>query len=650
MLLAAYRVFKIGCIGLLLLISVGAWGQAKVNESLETAFIYVDASAGSDSNPGTKTKPLQTISAAAAIAMQNNYNGIGSRVIVNPGTYREAISILGGTRSKSLPITFKAATNGTVIVSGADIWTGWKAYSGNKKIYTQAWPFQWGVCGGDSAAPAQQEITLRQEMIIVNGTPLTEVLSLAQMQPGTFFPDETGSTVYVWPPTGTNMGTAVVEVATRPQLFRDNRQSNVVIRGLTFQYANSCAQRTAVQVGRASNVLIDTDSFIWNNGIGFAINADAQNFTVQNSVFDHNGELGFNTHLVKYGLWQSNVAAYNNWRGAQGAFYSWDTGGAKFLLDHSSTFNNLTTVFNQAHGAAFDTDNENAVFTSFISVGNVGDGFLAEKSQGPLTYTNSYLCGNNLALDPGGSGFGFRDSSFVSLVNTVLFGNLGPQIRLDGHPNGYQIPDWETHDTLWVLNRDLTFSGLSVSAPSNNQVFSDGYLSGVDWTQFTATFVSDGNTWWTGSNPTAFSVPIPASWTTLTLPGWKSLTGQDTHSKWAAVSSPAACDVPEQGADYWLLVTGGVSPPPQVSPAGVATWSLATISLGGMQGTINLTSDVSAIPGATAKFKPASLGTSATSVLTLTVPIGTASGQYPVTVMGNLGSVTRTVTVSVVVP
>jgi hypothetical protein len=649
-LLGAGRVFKIGCAVLFLLTSVGAWGQAKVNENLESVFIYVDTNAGSDSNPGTKSQPLKTIAAAAAMAMQNNYNGIGSRVFINPGTYRESISILGGSRSTSLPITFKATTNGTVFISGADIWTGWKAYSGNKKIFTLPWPFQWGLCGGDSAAPAQQAITLRQEMIIVNGTPLTEVLSLAEMQPGTFFPDETGATVYLWPPTGTTMSTAVVEVATRPQLFRDNRQSNVVLRGLTFQYANSCAQRTAVQIGRASNVLIDTDNFVWNNGIGLAINADAQNFTVQNSVFNHNGELGFNTHLVKYGLWQSDVAAYNNWRGAQGAFYSWDTGGGKFLLDHNSTFNNLTTVFNQAHGAAFDTDNQYASFTSFVSVGNVGDGFLAEKSQGPLTYSNSYLCGNNLAQDPGGSGFGLRDSSFVSLTNTVLFGNIGPQIRLDGHPNGYQIPTWETHETLWVLNRDLTFSGISASSLPNTPVFSDGYLSGIDWTQFTSTFVSDNNTWWASSGASAFTVPIPVNWTTLTLPAWKSLTGQDTHSRWTAVSSPAACDVSEEGADYWLLVTGGVSPPVQINSSGIATWSLATISLGGMQGTVNLSSDLSAIPGASAKFKPASIGTSATSVLTLTVPAGTPSGQYPVTFIGNLGSVTRTVTVSVVVP
>ena len=45
-------------------------------------------------------------------------------------------------------------------------------------------------------------------MVVVNGTPLTEVLSLAAMEAGTFFPDESNGTVYVWPPVGTNMSTA----------------------------------------------------------------------------------------------------------------------------------------------------------------------------------------------------------------------------------------------------------------------------------------------------------------------------------------------------------------------------------------------------------------------------------------------------------
>ena len=101
-------------IALLLFASMG-WGQAQVNEKLETAFIYVDVNTGSDSNPGTASQPLKTIGAATSKALSNNHQGVGSRVIINPGTYRESISMGKNVRSTNLPMTFEAATNGTVL-------------------------------------------------------------------------------------------------------------------------------------------------------------------------------------------------------------------------------------------------------------------------------------------------------------------------------------------------------------------------------------------------------------------------------------------------------------------------------------------------------------------------------------------------------
>ena len=94
--------------------AVPGWSQAYVNENLETAFIYVDTVKGSDSNPGTKSLPLKTIGAAAGLAETNNQSSIGSRVIINPGTYREAVTVSPKRTSSTLPITFEAATNGTV--------------------------------------------------------------------------------------------------------------------------------------------------------------------------------------------------------------------------------------------------------------------------------------------------------------------------------------------------------------------------------------------------------------------------------------------------------------------------------------------------------------------------------------------------------
>src|ERR1700730_5354993 len=63
-----------------------AFGQAKVNDSLETATLYGDTAKASDSNSGTQSKPLKTIGAAASLAETNNQSSIGTKVIINPGT------------------------------------------------------------------------------------------------------------------------------------------------------------------------------------------------------------------------------------------------------------------------------------------------------------------------------------------------------------------------------------------------------------------------------------------------------------------------------------------------------------------------------------------------------------------------------------
>ncbi len=124
----------------------GAFGQANVNESLETANVYVNGTTGSDSNPGTESKPLKTIGAAASMAESNNHASIGTKVTIEAGTYRESITMSHSSKDTSLPITIEASTNGTVIVSGAVLYTGWSEYSANKSIYTTSWTNDWGTC------------------------------------------------------------------------------------------------------------------------------------------------------------------------------------------------------------------------------------------------------------------------------------------------------------------------------------------------------------------------------------------------------------------------------------------------------------------------------------------------------------------------
>lgn len=632
------------------LLSSNAWGQATVNESLETAFLYVDSNNGSDSNPGTQALPLKTIGKAAQLAIANNQNSIGTRVTINPGTYRESVFMGATTTDTNLPITFQAATNGTVIVSGSVLYTGWQPYSGNSSIFTNNWPNQWGQCPANPTGPLEQNIVLRREMIVVNGTQLTQVLSLAQMLPGTFFVDEAGATVYAWPPAGTNMSTATVEVATLPDLFSIVGRDDIVLRGLTFQYSNGCRTDSAVSAyGSSSNILFDSDSFSWNNSNGLAVLNPANSFTVRNSIANHNGAVGFRSFQGKSGLWQSDEASYDNWRGAQGAYYSWNRAGGVFFSEHNSTYSDLKTLFNQTHGIHWDTDNANLAVSSILSAQNLLDAIFIEESEGPLSISSSTFCNNNAAQSPAVGGLELRNSEFVTLSESTLFNNGVSQIDIQGQPGGIRGANWETGQSYNLVTQNFTSTqNIIVGGGSTQQVFLDSYLGGPDWTAFETTLLSDHNDWWNASSTSVFTVPSPNIGTLLTFAAWQSATAQDPNSTFSvpSIDPSADCSVTPDSIDYWFVADN----PSQTIVGGSAVFNVSVIPLE-FTGAVNLSLDgISEVPGFSASLSATTINTSGSSVLTITATTTTTPGTYPVTVFANSGNLTRSVTVSVIVP
>jgi hypothetical protein len=627
----------------------GAFGQANVNENLETANVYVDGATGSDTNPGTQSKPLKTIGAAVSMAITNNHNSVGTKITIEAGTYRESISLSHSSKDTSLPITIEAATNGTVIVSGATVYTGFSQYSQNHSIYTTSWTNNWGTCpqqGG--SCPFQQEITMRQELVAVNGTVLTQVLSLTQMQQGTFYVDENANLLYVWPATGTDMSTATVEAGNSASLLSINHKSYIVVRGLTFQYANTCHASAAVSVsGASTNVLFDSDTFQWNNGQGLSISTPATYFTVENSVALHNGDSGFQEATTKYGLWQSDTASYNNWRGAQGAYYVCNTSGLHAWQVHDDTITGFTTSFNQTYGIHWDTDNANISTSGIISTGNLRSGIFVEKDEGPVTFNTSYICNQTGAQVVGG--LVLRNSEGVSFTNGVLMNNLVAQIILIGVKGGIQVTNWETGKTTNLVTQNFTNTGNTIQGNDSTQlVFKDSYLVDSDWTSFQSTLVSKNNTWWNANNTTTpYKVASPSAGTEDDFPSWQSVTGQDSSSSFKAPSgSPGASCNLTPVTDYWITVDNAIL---TVNPGKSATFNLALTPLN-FTGTVTLTLDgITEVKGLSATLSANSIKTSGTSVLTVTAGTTTAAGTYSITVIANNGSMTRTVTVQLTV-
>ncbi len=421
------------------------------------------------------------------------------------------------------------------------------------------------------------------------------------------------------------MGTATVEAASLPTLFTIQNKSDIVVRGLTFQYANTCHAAAAVVVqGSSTNILFDTDTFQWNNGQGLAIENPTTYFTVENSISQHNGDAGFQESQSRYGLWQSDTTSYNNWRGAQAGYYACNTGGLHGWEVHDDTINGLTVSFNQGYGIHWDTDNANITTTAINATSNLMSGLFVEKDEGPITFSGAYVCHQNSAMAVGG--LVLRNSEGVSLTNSVLMDNLPNQITVIGLLGGISVTNWVTGKTTNLYTQNFTNQSNTIQGNTSSQgLFKDSYLNGTDWTNFQTKKGSKDDF-------TAF----------------KSATLQDSSSSFKQPTSGFgnACNLTPVGTDFWFTVDNAAL---TVTASKSATFNLTLTPLN-FTSTANITLDgITEVKGLSSTLSASSIKTSGTSVLTVTTALTTLPGTYSITVLANSGSITRTVTVQLTV-
>ncbi len=511
--------------------------QAHVTENQST-YIYVDATYGSDGNSGTQNSALKTIQAAVNKANANNRKWVGSKVIIKPGVYRETVTI-GNYQSTSAPITFEAAIAGTAIISGSNVLTGWSQE--NSTTFSHVWTPNFGTCaipaGWSSSIP---EIARRTELIFVNGIPLTQVLSYSDLQPGTFFVNESSNMLHVMPPTGTDMWTATVEAAERTLTLNVSSRTNLVFRGLVFRHAANCINTSGAIVNGSSNILFDADQAVWNNWGGIGIYG-TNNVTVQNSIASHNGGVGFQASQDQNVLYNYNESDYNNWRGAQGALYDWGMGGTKLMRMRNTSIQNHFSYRNQAQGLWFDTDNKNITINNATLSQNVLASLQIEANEGPITLENSHLCSSGLGVN-------VINSEKFTIQNNTFYNNSGAstlqaEIFIAGKSGGRQFNDWLTGQSYDLYTSNMVLSGNTFENASYGQKTFGTFLSGNDWNQFAWTLHA-GNNKWFDPNTTA---PFELTGNKLvSLGAWKSAVGTDSTSSWAKPStSPAgACSAP----------------------------------------------------------------------------------------------------------
>jgi hypothetical protein len=632
---------KVTLVALLLLVLTMsdnyAQAQANVIEN-QTTYVYVDAQAGADSNAGTLASPFQTVQVGINKANSLNQQGVGVKVIANPGVYREAVTI-GNYKATSATLTVQAAVAGTAIISGSTVLTGWTQQ--NATTYQTPWTYNLGFCAIPSGWPTTYApIVQRAEVVMVNGPPLTEVMSFNDMRPGTFFVSDQYALIHVAPPTGTNMGTAVVEAAVRPQTLNVVGRSNVVLRGLVFSQAANCMNTSGVSINSSTNVLVDSVQALWNNWGGLGVYS-SNYISVQNSVASYNGGTGIMGNRDQNALFNFNESDYNNWRGAQGAFYDWGMGGTKLFAMHGTTVQNHFSYNNQAQGVWFDTDNKNITITNATLSGNVQAALQIERNEGPITIQNSHLCSS-------GQGINVLTSSNLTVQNNTFYNNSGTakyqaQLFIAGQAGGKIISDWQTGQSYDLFTTGMTLSGNTFLNGGSGQLVFGTYLSGTDWTIFATTLNASGNNWFDPSTSNSFKI---VNGKVVNLSTWQSAVQTDYSSTWQApATSPiTACSAPvpnlpdfnvNMDSNIYAMTAGSAN----------ATIRVNSFSYG------NVSVQLSGLPtGVTATFSQKSILSGVVS-LTVTASSTAVAQTVPITLFATSGSRVHSVTFCVqVVP
>jgi Right handed beta helix region len=617
-----------------------AHSQANITEN-QTTYIYVDAQKGSDSNSGSTSAPLKTIQAAVNKANTNNQKKIGTKIIVNAGVYRETVSINPVSNQSTVPLTLQAATTGTAIIAASDVVKNWSADPSHSGAYEAPFAETQGTCSLPSGWPTNFNVISRHtEMAFVNGVPLTQVMSVGQMLPGTFYQDESSNFLHIWPAAGTNMQTAVVEAAKRTKTLSINGRSNVVVRGMVLRHAANCMNTSGATVTSSSNILIDQVQANWNNWGGLNISGTS-NFTVQNSIASYNGGVGFQSTKSQNALYSFNETDYNNWRGAQAAFYDWGMGGFKLFQMRNVTVQNHYSYNNQAQGLWFDTDNKNITITNATLVGSYNAALQIERNEGPITLQNSHLASS-------GSGVNLLTSQKVTLKNNTFYNNgatnkFQAQIYLAGQKNGITISDWQTGQSYYLTTTGMVLSGNTVVAAASGQDVFGTYLSGADWSDFANTLNASNNTWYDSTTSNSFKV---VNGKLVNLSGWQSTVGTDYSSKWAppATSLSGMSTVPTTSfADFAVNLDNAnytMSSGKVVATARVNSFGYGSVSL-----------KVTGLPsGVSASISNGNL-VSGVATVTLTAAHSAANQTVPVTLWAVSGNRVHSVTFNVhVVP
>jgi len=462
--------------------------------------IHVHGQAGNDTNPGTQEEPVATIGKALELVP-----GPGTKVLIHPGTYREANLQLTKSGTRFEPVIIEANEPGTVIISGSEIWSGWQNIGGGK--YTHSWPYDWGDNGWLWTSPeGVPGISRRQEMVFVDGELYTQILDLADAEAKTYCVNENNDMLYLTMSSGENPADHTVEVATGDLLFSCGRDY-YVLRGLAFQQANVAA-RTG-----GSHILIEDCSFNYCNSQGIYLGWEgrSEDIVMRRCANNHNGLRGIYPDRPVFDVLMEDCATkYDNWR----AYWGGDTSGMsmKAMYAKHMVVRRHEAVSNLAKGLWFDVDNRNIIVEDCLIAHNGGDGIWSEINPDGVIIRDCVIAHN------GWTGLVIANSEHLIIENNKIYGNDWQQLGM-WEPNEYR--DIEDEFTDLVTHNLVLKNNWIMSETSSEKL-----LKWAGWPGLYSTIDSQNNKWYRPGTKNGFYVDgSNKRWSQ-----WQALVPQDTTS------------------------------------------------------------------------------------------------------------------------
>lgn len=353
--------------------------------------LFVDGTHGLDSNAGTQSAPMKTVRAAVAKATP------GRTIVLRAGTYHESV-----TSPKRM--TIQNYPGETVWFDGSVAVNGWQK-SGTSWVHS-GWKAEFDASMGGAATKARYVNTASPmaadpDQVFVDGVPLKQVASAAQVTPGTFAVNDSADTITI----GTDPTSRSVRASDLPMAFA--LSGGATIQGIGVRrYATPHDVGAAVRLsspGGTLRHLVITDNAM--QGVALS-NVDK---VVDRLVVTNNGQLGVGGTELDRTVVQNSVINGNN---AENFNNEPVSGGVKITRSRGIKTINNEVSNNLSAGIWFDASSYQIVAVNNDLADN-------RSTQLELEVSAQGIVANN-TVTGGTTGILIHDTSDVSIYNNKL--------------------------------------------------------------------------------------------------------------------------------------------------------------------------------------------------------------------------------------